>query len=212
MNQVSDNVQSPDPTPKTARGRMTRQKLLDAAENEFGERGFHAAAINRITENAGVAMGTFYVHFPSKEAIFRALVAHLGHQVRRSIAMRVAGAANRLEAERRGLQAYIEFTRTHRNIYRIVNEAEFIAPDAYRAHYESFVSGYVTGLREAERKGEIAIGEPEPRAWALIGASVFLGMRYGVWDDSPATEAVIQTVGDLIEFGLSSRKPAANGG
>ena len=60
---VSSTKPVADATPKTARGRRTRQNILDAAEKEFGERGFHEAAINRITESAGVAMGTFYVHF-----------------------------------------------------------------------------------------------------------------------------------------------------
>ncbi|HMB60996.1 MAG TPA: TetR/AcrR family transcriptional regulator, partial [Xanthomonadales bacterium] len=68
--------------PKTSRGRKTREKLLRAAEYEFGERGFHAVAINDITRRAGVALGTFYVYFESKEEIFRSLVTYLSHRVR----------------------------------------------------------------------------------------------------------------------------------
>jgi AcrR family transcriptional regulator len=38
-----------DKTPKTARGKRTREKLLRAAEIEFGEKGFHEAAVSGIT-------------------------------------------------------------------------------------------------------------------------------------------------------------------
>lgn len=206
MNQVSPFVQSlPDGAPKTARGRRTWEKLLDAAQREFGERGFHDAAINRITESAGVAMGTFYVHFESKEAIFRTLVSHMGHVTRRWIAERVADAPDRLAAERLGLEAFIDFVRDHGDLYRIVNEAQFVAPDAYKEYYSNFAAAYSRRLADAETKGEIRPGENEQRAWALIGASVFLGMRFGIWDDSQPVAEVAKGAADLVEFGLTPR-------
>jgi AcrR family transcriptional regulator len=203
MNQLSDFVHSlSEKAPKTARGWRTWQKLLDSAEKEFGGRGFHEAAINRITENAGVAMGTFYVHFQSKEAIFRALVAYMGHLTRRWIAERVADAPDRLAAERQGLEAFIEFVREHGDLYRIVNEAQFVAPDAYREYYSEFAKAYQRRLEDAVANNEIKPGDDEQRAWALIGASVFLGMRYGVWDDARPASEVAKGAADLFEFGL----------
>lgn len=210
MNQISGLVQSDgaggeEAGPKTARGKRTWQKLLTAAEKEFGERGFHDAAITRITESAGVALGTFYVHFPSKEAIFRALVEHMGRLTRSFIAERVAGAPNRLAAERKGLEAFIAFVRAHRNLYRIVNEAQFVAPDAYRAYYEDFARAYRRRLADAAARGEIRKDADEALAWALIGASVFLGLRYGVWDDETPAARVAEAVAGLVERGLSAR-------
>lgn len=202
MNQASPFVQRLDGAPKTARGRKTWQNLLNAAEREFGERGFHEAAITRITESAGVALGTFYVHFPSKEAIFRALVAHMGHLTRSFIAERVADAPTRLAAERQGLEAFIEFARRHQNLYRIVNEAQFVAPDAYRAYYEDFAAAYRRRLADAAARGEIRDGRHEIRAWALIGASVFLGQRFGLWDEATPAADVAAAVSDMIENGL----------
>lgn len=192
--------------PKTARGRKTWRKLLDAAQKEFGERGYHDAAINRITEAAGVAMGTFYVHFESKEVIFRTLVAHMGHVTRRWIAERIADAPDRISAERQGLEAFIEFVRQHRDLYRIVNEAQFVAPDAYRNYYTDFAEAYTRRLQEASDNGEIRPGENQERAWALIGASVFLGMRFGLWDDNDAPDQVAKGAAEMFEFGLKPEK------
>ncbi|MFN7174634.1 MAG: helix-turn-helix domain-containing protein, partial [Thermaurantiacus tibetensis] len=59
--------------PRTKRGERTRAALIDAAAAEFGEKGFHATGITDITRRAGVALGSFYTWFDSKEAIFRAV-------------------------------------------------------------------------------------------------------------------------------------------
>src|SRR5210317_15849 len=96
---------NPEKLPKTARGRQTRDKLLQAAEIEFGKQGFHEASVSGITHKAGVALGTFYTYFESKEEIYRALVGYMRHRVRSWIAKRVADSPDRISAERDGLRA-----------------------------------------------------------------------------------------------------------
>jgi AcrR family transcriptional regulator len=171
MNQHSTS----DKIPKTKRGRKTREKLLHAAEAEFGERGFPEASIASITQRAGVALGTFYVYFESKEEIFRALVSYMGELTRQWIGERVAESPDRLAAERRGVEAFIEFVRTHRNLYRVVSMAQFVAEDA----------------------------DSEVWSWALIGMTVFLGMRFADWDEDRPADEVAGAVADLISTGMA---------
>ena len=199
------NTETANKTPKTARGERTRRRLLDAAEREFGAHGFHATSIGEITRRAKVALGTFYVYFDSKDEIFRDLVAHMGQVTRAWIAERVANAANRLEVERQGTKAFIEFARAHTDLYRIVMEAQFVAPDAYRDYYESFAHGYQRNLDDAAERGEIRSGDSEILAWSLIGITVFLGMRFGVWDQSRSTDELADEVHELLKNGLAAK-------
>src|SRR4029079_12809217 len=97
-------------------------KLLEAAAQEFGQRGFHEAAITGITARAGVALGTFYTYFESKEELFRALVRDMSQATRAHVADAVRGAPDRLAAERIGLAAFIAFTRKHPPLHRIRHE------------------------------------------------------------------------------------------
>jgi len=198
MNQVS----SSNKTPKTARGKRTREKLLQAAEIEFGEKGFHEAAVSGITYRAGVALGSFYTYFESKEEIFKALVSFMSQRTRAWIAERVADAPDRLAAERKGLEAYIEFARQHKGIYRIISEAEFVANDAFREHYTSFAGAYKDNLQKAGERGDIREGDYETWSWAIMGMAVTLGMRYAEWDDSVPTSRIAETVADLIANGI----------
>lgn len=195
-------VSSSQKGPKTARGRKTRNKLLEAAEVEFGEKGFHEAGISGITYRAGVALGTFYTYFESKEEIFRALVMFMSERTRTWVSERVANAPDRLTAERMGIEAYIEFARQHKSIYRIMTEAEFVAPEEYRQHYNGFSEAYQANLRRAAENGEIREGDYDTWSWAIMGISVFLGMRYAEWDDSRPVGEIAETVTDLLARGL----------
>ena len=68
------------------------RKILDAAREEFGEHGFAESSIVAITQRAGVALGTFYTYFDSKEAVFQALVNDMSAQVRDHVAPAFGGA------------------------------------------------------------------------------------------------------------------------
>lgn len=72
--------------PRTARGTRTRAKLLQAAEHVFSTLGYHDASIVKITDEAGVGLGTFYLYFAGKQEIFDELVSDLNHRVRQAMA------------------------------------------------------------------------------------------------------------------------------
>jgi len=197
---------NPEKLPKTARGRQTRDKLLQAAEVEFGKQGFHDASVSGITYKAGVALGTFYTYFESKEEIYRALVGYMSHRVRSWIAERVADSPDRISAERDGLQAYLEFVREHPGLYRIIAEAEFVANDAYMEHYTGIASAYTANLTSANERDEIRDGDFEVWSWALMGMMVFLGMRYGEWDQQMAPDEVAKRASELLAEGIANKK------
>jgi AcrR family transcriptional regulator len=54
----------------------TREALLDAARRVFAERGYGPASVEEIARTAGVSVGSVYVHFAGKEALFTELVEH----------------------------------------------------------------------------------------------------------------------------------------
>jgi AcrR family transcriptional regulator len=180
------------------------RKLLDAAAKEFGELGFHAASISGITRRAGTALGSFYTYFDSKEAIFSALVRDMSRAVAEAAAAAMPDGVSGLSRERDVLTAFLGFTREHKEIYRIIDEAEFIDPAGYRAHYEDAAQRIAARLDKAAREGEIAPGDNEVRAWALMGMNVFLGMRFGVWDDTRAATDIAMVVERLLRDGLAA--------
>jgi len=192
--------------PRTARGVRTRRAILDAAAAEFSEHGYHDGSISGITRRAGVALGSFYTYFDSKDAVFRALVRDMSGQVRDYVTPRIAGAKDQIDAERLGLLSYLEFARAHKEIYRIVDEAEFVDYTAYREHYESTVGRIAARLKTAAQRGEVRPDVGDIHAWAIAGMNVFLGLRFGVWDESLDPEDVARIANDMLADGLRIKK------
>ena len=195
----------PLPKPVTARGEATRRRLLNAAEGEFGTRGYHGASVSSITQRAEIAQGTFYLYFRSKEEMFLTLVRDIGHQLRAHSAQAIAKATNRLEAERLGLEAFLQFTTKHRGLYRIVQESQFVDPQVFREYYEKLAEGYAAALDRAARNGELAKGDAATRAWSMMGIGHFLGMRWCLWQKQAPPPEVLDEVMGFIAKGMGPR-------
>jgi AcrR family transcriptional regulator len=191
--------------PRTERGRKTMRAILDAAAHEFGEKGFHDASITGITQRAGVALGSFYTYFDSKDAVFRALVQDMSDQVREHVTPAVRAAPDQIAAERAALLAFLEFVREHKEIYRIIDESEFVDPDRFRAHYSNTATRIAARLRAAAERGEVREDVSDVHAWAIMGMNVFLGMRFCVWDDDVPPARIADTVAELLSHGLAKR-------
>jgi len=191
--------------PKTSRGERTRQRLLVAAERQIGSRGYAETSVVSITGEARVAQGTFYVYFRSKEDVLRELVQRMGQRLRRALTLATAGIPDRLEAERQGLHAFFAFVRKNRNLYRVVEEAQFVDEAIYRKYYTDFAAGYRVVLEAAVARGDISPGDAEARAWALMGVSHMAGRRFALWDTETPFEPVVEALFDFIAHGLSPR-------
>ena len=198
-----DAAASQPRTPRTERGRRTQRAILDAAAAEFGDKGFHESSIVSITQRAGVALGSFYTYFESKEALFKALVQDMSGRVRDHVAPVLRGhQGTAIAAEGLALKAFLDFARHHKEIYRIIDEAEFVAPEDWQAHYLNTAARILERLQAARSKGELGVEPSEVHAWALMGMNVFLGLRYGVMDASADLDAVAATANALIKDGL----------
>lgn len=202
--------------PRTARGTRTRAKLVAAAEEVFASAGYHDASIVKITERAGIGLGTFYLYFAGKQEIFDEVVDDLNARVRQAMTGAASAAGSRLEAERAGFRAFFRFTAEHPALYRIIRQAEFVSPAAQRRHYERIVRSYVHGLTAAQAAGEVRPIDPEVAAWALMGMGELFGMRYILWGAEDAAQApngsaaptdipdhVLDTLMDFIQRGLA---------
>ena len=191
--------------PRTPRGERTLRKILDAAVEEFGERGFSEGSIVGITQRARVALGTFYTYFDSKEAVFKALVNDMSAKVRDHVAPVLKVAADTLDGEGRALESYLEFARANKQVYRIIDEAEFADPEGFEKHYRTTAARIAARLDSGKTKGEVASADSkiasEVEAWAIMGMNVFLGLRFAVWGRESPKE-VARIANRMIRSGL----------
>jgi AcrR family transcriptional regulator len=167
----------------TGDGRPPAERLLAAAEELFGERSYRRTSVADICALAGIATGSFYAHFSSKSEIFTAVIRTINADLR--AAMRAAletADANQRARERAAFRAYFDLMSRRPWIFRIVREAEFLAPGEFRAYYERLVRGYARGVRGAQLAGEVdARYDPELIGYVYTGLGHFVGMRWAEW-------------------------------
>ncbi|MEI1420299.1 TetR/AcrR family transcriptional regulator [Bacillus cabrialesii] len=68
---------------KGRKGEESRKRLLEAAANEFSNRGFHETKVSEIVKRAGLTQPSFYLYFQSKEAIFDELITNFHSRIKR---------------------------------------------------------------------------------------------------------------------------------
>lgn len=139
------NLLEPRKRPVQRRSKVTVEQLLAAAAQVFEEFGYAAGTTNRISERAGVSVGTLYQYFPSKEAVAVALLeAHItetnrklhewvGHMVSKRHGLRealldyVRGVMDVHEARPRLQHILLEETPLPERLHQILLNAESVA-------------------------------------------------------------------------------------
>src|SRR3954463_9579579 len=165
---------------RVERNAWTKRKIFDAATKIVGKYGYAEASVARITEEAGVAQGTFYNHFENRQQLLDQLLPKIGLDMVRFIRERTGTAhAARQEIERFG--AFFDFIREVPEFLRILNEAEYFAPIGYQKHLDNISMAYVRILRRARQAGAIvdySDEEFEAIVHMLMGARGYLSRRY----------------------------------
>ena len=72
---MSDSLASPSSPSRQRRKEARPQELLDAALDLFAEKGFAATRSEEVAARAGVAKGTLYLYYPSKEELLKAVIS-----------------------------------------------------------------------------------------------------------------------------------------
>lgn len=160
-----------------------RQRLLLVAEQMFAERSYQRTTIAEICAAAGIATGSFYAYFESKAAIFTAVIRGINADLRTAMRAALARTDHGQRArERASFRAYFDLMSQRPWIFRVVREAEFIAPGEFRAYYERLARGYSRGVRLAQLEGDIDPRlDPEVVAYIYTGVGNFVGMRWAEW-------------------------------
>lgn len=204
------------PSPKRGGGhRLTRQQksertrraLFDAAARLVGRFGYAGASISRITSEAKVAQGTFYIYFESRQDLLDQLLPNLGEAFVTSIRNRVMPIRNGVDREEERLRAFFDYAYEHPEFFRILHEAEMFAPKAHRRHLINLERGYVHALKASWLRGEMLgfdENDLEALTYILMAARDYLAMRYSFWDGKPKRlpERVILAYMKLMRHGL----------
>jgi AcrR family transcriptional regulator len=169
--------------------------MLDAAVRVFAARGYRGAAMDDIARSAGVTKPMVYAYFDSKEALFRACVAHCGGRLSRAIAAAGEAAPDSERQTWLRLRAFFSWVAEHRDEWRLLHRHED-APVAElvgraRAQVVALVGRQLEEAGRARANAAVPAEELEPLAQALVGAGESLAGWWLENSDQPAEEMAL---------------------
>jgi AcrR family transcriptional regulator len=199
----------PAPSKEDVVAEFRRRSIIQAATQVFGEKGFELATVDGIAEAAGVAKGTVYLYYPSKQAVYDAVFASGMADIERLIGERLAEAGSAREAIAAFVTVRTEYFQQHPDFFRIyvAEIARHVAgvPESKgscQLALERQTRALQKVMEKAVAAGEVRHVDPEAAALAvfdmskgLIGRRLTLGSRSGIHKD-------ITFLTDLIWSGL----------
>ncbi|MDY0814638.1 helix-turn-helix domain-containing protein [Kitasatospora purpeofusca] len=155
---------------KQQRARRTREKVLDAAAEEFSAQGYSRATLNAVAQRTGMTKGALYGHFDSKRALAGALMSQsrqVWEEMRLTRDVPGVGAAAVLEALVLDLAQRLKEDVRLRAALRLatdIPDPAAPAPDIF----SDVQRGLVTLIRRAQGEGSMAPRPPELVAQLLL--------------------------------------------
>jgi AcrR family transcriptional regulator len=89
--QTAVDTRAREKGPASEKGKRTRERILKAAERVFERDGFLAARVADIAAEAGVAHGSFYTYFDSKEDVFREAASAVVNEIYEALDVAASG-------------------------------------------------------------------------------------------------------------------------
>jgi AcrR family transcriptional regulator len=150
-------------------------EIIQAANRVFAERGFDQATMDEIAREAGVAKGTLYLYYPSKQDIYWAALRRGALELAAQTAEAVAAAAGAEEKVRAFIAARLRYFEQHRDLFRIVDSEfgrSFCRHDPPAKEFEELFLEQVKALdhllQQAVRRKAIRAVRTEAVAFALF--------------------------------------------
>lgn len=173
----------------------TRERLIESARALFAEHGLRGVTTHEIAKGAGVAAGTFYLHFKDKRELFREIAAESVAVLRERLEKAVAGARDVTSLTRAHATAMIDFAEDHRDLVRILFSADADAAAVSADLLDELAGGVAQSRRERQLAGSAS---PSLDAAVLSQALVGMWARVVAWwakDPSRARrDVVIETL------------------
>lgn len=183
------------------RRERTAGELLDAARRVLAAKGYHGTKIVDIARAARVGVGTFYLYYPTKKALFLELVEDTVHRLKRELDAVHARVADPLASARASTETFFRFAQENRELFRIVFGHGASFHDAVRRSQEMFVRDVMENLSAGMRTGAFRQGHPDVWAQAFIGMSLQV-VSWWLEQEAVPIEEVTRSLTDLALHGI----------
>lgn len=198
----------------TAKGLRTREELVAAARRVFERGGYAGARVADITAEAGVAHGSFYTYFSSKQDVFAAVVREVGEQFDEAVTSPPGGrGADPYQALDQANRRYLAAYRANSVIWALVEQVSTVDPEIHRIRLRGRRRHVERVARTIRRWQDRGLADPGVDPDTTAGALVSMISNFAYWwlagGDSYDDEAAAATLTSIWARAVGLR-PAAH--
>ncbi|MHB9146648.1 MAG: TetR family transcriptional regulator [Symbiobacteriia bacterium] len=177
--------------------------ILDAARQVFAERGYHGSTMRDIAAAAGVATGTLYLYFPSKEALYEALLVKLTTLVLEAIVQARGGQPDVISKLEASISAAVTVFAANADLARIVLVQAAGADPSFEERltrvHRTLASFVREDLEEAIGAGRLPSLDTEVAAMAWVGTFYEVIMS---WLRDGRPDPLESSIATLVSYNL----------
>jgi AcrR family transcriptional regulator len=186
------------------RREQTARQLLEAARRVLAQKGYHGTKIVDIARTAHVGVGTFYLYYATKEALFLELVEDTVARLKGELDQVRARVADAVEQSRVRTLTFFRFAQENRELFRIVFGHGASFHDVVRRCQEQFIRDMQESIEVGTSSGAFRDGSAAIWAQAQIGMSLQVVSWWIEQEDVPI-EDVAASLSDLALYGMAAR-------
>lgn len=151
----------------------TKRKIFEAAMELFAQKGYDGTSVEEITSVVGIAKGTLYYHFASKEEIFNFLIEEGMNLLKNSIEIKTSKYSNSIDKIKAVILIQIKIIVKYENLITLVI-SQMWGKEERNVRCRDYIYEYIKILekivKEGIDKGEIKGGNPEAIASGIFGS------------------------------------------
>lgn len=200
---------SPISTRESAAARSraaTRERLLASGIELFAANGLRAVTTHDVARAAGVATGTFYLHFRDKRELFRQIALEALRELRRRLDLAASSAEAVRDSVPRLAEALVAFAEEHRDWVRIIFSVDRDTLDVESDLLSDLAASIAEGRRQRVAGGEISAAlDPVILSQALVG---MWARVIAWWIEDPSRASRTTLIQTLTAIQLAGTHPA----
>jgi AcrR family transcriptional regulator len=184
----------------------TREDLLSAAVRVLAHKGFHDTKITDLAAEADVGVGTFYLHFETKDALFDALVEETVRRLKAAVDAARLAVDDPVERMRRSNAAFCRFADQNREVFRIVFGHAAAYHDVIQRAQDLFAADIEANVREGIAAGVFAPVPTDIAAQAVVGMATRILSWWTMHESIPIT-TLEETMSTIVLHGMLPSEP-----
>jgi AcrR family transcriptional regulator len=162
---------------------LKRERILAAGLSRFANAPYQSVTMDSVAGAAGVAKGTLYLYFESKEDLYLGILSDGLETIARNYQASVNPAASVPDRLRRAIEVTLEFYDKRRDLLRLMATEEPRMAEARNRLIDDWrergVRFFTSLIEEGARAGAFRANDPLLATWAILGAMRSVMLYYG---------------------------------